>query len=369
MLSGGKQKTKNKSKFVMLGVFISLTAIILASCAHNSKKADDAKNNKGSFEQVRAYSLIPAAKPTFARARKIIAEKTARLTMKSLKTTSKSAKTLAYLSPSERAYKKVGRASWYGEAFNGRLTANGEVYDMHNLTAAHPTMPLPSYARVTNLENGSSLIVRVNDRGPFIAGRIIDLSKQAATMLDYKDDGLADVKIEYIGRAPLEGNDREFLMASYKPKYITVDTLLAMAGMNLSYSYDNHLGTSSNFTKNKAISNQMKPRESVPELPDVGPTPAFKPETSQLLAFADEATQTSKQRVFDSVLRADATKAGRDEISHPNSRYFDGEEKTADIEPATTTDYAISQTKSAERALQLAWAAGVSQAFSIGSAQ
>lgn len=113
-------------------------------------------------------------------------------------------------------YKKTGRASWYGDAFHGRLTANGEIYDMHHLTAAHPTMPLPSYAKVTNLANGSSLIVRVNDRGPFSNDRIIDLSKQAADMLDYTHHGTAEVKVEYIGRAPLDGQDDQFLMASYR---------------------------------------------------------------------------------------------------------------------------------------------------------
>ena len=113
-------------------------------------------------------------------------------------------------------YKKTGRASWYGDAFHGRLTANGEIYDMHHLTAAHPTMPLPSYAKVTNLANGSSLIVRVNDRGPYSNGRIIDLSKQAADMLDYTHHGTADVKVEYVGRAPLDGKDDQFLMASYR---------------------------------------------------------------------------------------------------------------------------------------------------------
>ena len=102
-------------------------------------------------------------------------------------------------------YKAVGLASWYGSAFHGRLTANGEVYDMTHLTAAHPTMPLPSYARVTNLKNGSSVMVRVNDRGPFAHSRVIDLSKRAAELLDYQHTGLAKVKVEYVGRAPLDG--------------------------------------------------------------------------------------------------------------------------------------------------------------------
>lgn len=122
-----------------------------------------------------------------------------------------------YYPKEDRQYRKVGGASWYGDAFHGRLTANGEVYDMTHLTAAHPTMPLPSYARVTNLKNGSSVIVRVNDRGPFARGRIIDLSKRAAEMLDYTHAGTAKVKVEYVGRAPLDGRDDEYLMASYRP--------------------------------------------------------------------------------------------------------------------------------------------------------
>ena len=79
-----------------------------------------------------------------------------------------------YYPKEDKNYKKVGAASWYGDAFHGRLTANGEIYDMTHLTAAHPTMPLPSYARVTNIENGSSVIVRVNDRGPYSHNRLID---------------------------------------------------------------------------------------------------------------------------------------------------------------------------------------------------
>ncbi|WP_436117921.1 septal ring lytic transglycosylase RlpA family protein [Phyllobacterium sp. LjRoot231] len=121
-----------------------------------------------------------------------------------------------YYPKEEPGYVRKGRASWYGSAFHGRLTANGEVYDTNQLSAAHPTMPLPSYARVTNLTNGSSVIVRVNDRGPYHSDRLIDLSQRAAQLLDYHDTGTADVKVEYVGRAPLEGRDDNFLMASYR---------------------------------------------------------------------------------------------------------------------------------------------------------
>ena len=113
-------------------------------------------------------------------------------------------------------YVAQGTASWYGDAFHGRLTANGEIYDMNNLTAAHPTMPLPSYARVTNIKNGKSVIVRVNDRGPYASNRLVDLSRRAAQALDYTRSGTAQVKLEYIGRAPVHGQDDDYLLASYR---------------------------------------------------------------------------------------------------------------------------------------------------------
>jgi rare lipoprotein A len=113
-------------------------------------------------------------------------------------------------------YSKTGLASWYGEAFHGRLTANGEIYDVNGLTAAHPTLPLPSYARVTNLQNGRSMIVRVNDRGPFAKDRIIDLSSRVADMLDVKNEGTARVKVDYVGPARMDGMDERKLLASYQ---------------------------------------------------------------------------------------------------------------------------------------------------------
>ena len=96
-------------------------------------------------------------------------------------------------------YDKTGIASWYGHPFHGRATANGERYDMNDVTAAHPTLPLPSRVRVTNLENGRQLVVRVNDRGPFIDGRLIDVSRRAAQLLGFYRQGLAEVRVEYLG--------------------------------------------------------------------------------------------------------------------------------------------------------------------------
>jgi rare lipoprotein A len=113
-------------------------------------------------------------------------------------------------------YRAEGLASWYGPDFHGRPTANGEIYDMHAITAAHPTLPIPSYARVTNLDNGRSIIVRVNDRGPYYGGRVADLSIGAAKALDFYSKGLARVRVEYVGRAPLEGTDDALLIATLR---------------------------------------------------------------------------------------------------------------------------------------------------------
>jgi rare lipoprotein A len=118
--------------------------------------------------------------------------------------------------PSERKVVQVGTASWYGEAFHGRLTANGEIYDRESFTAAHPTMPLPSYARVTNLRNNVSMIVRVNDRGPYASNRIMDVSSKVADALDIKRTGTGKVKVEYVGRASLAGSDDAKLYATLR---------------------------------------------------------------------------------------------------------------------------------------------------------
>ncbi len=121
-----------------------------------------------------------------------------------------------YYPEENRRYRREGIASWYGEDFHGRLTANGEVYDMEAISAAHPTMPMPSYARVTNLYNGRSLIVRVNDRGPYHADRVIDLSGKAAELLELRRAGTGRVRVEYVGPAALEGSDDRRLLATLR---------------------------------------------------------------------------------------------------------------------------------------------------------
>lgn len=121
-----------------------------------------------------------------------------------------------YVPRHEPDYEEAGLASWYGDDFHGKKTANGEIYDMHALTAAHRTLPLPSIVRVENVKNGKSVLVRVNDRGPFMKGRIIDVSAKVAKLLDFADHGIAPVRVKYVGPAPLDGDDtqeREHLAA------------------------------------------------------------------------------------------------------------------------------------------------------------
>lgn len=232
-----------------------------------------------------------------------------------------------YYPKEDRRYAKVGLASWYGDAFHGRLTANGEVYDMTHLTAAHPTMPLPSYARVTNVETGSSVIVRVNDRGPYHEGRIIDVSQRAAEMLDYAKVGTAKVKVEYVGRAPLDGNDDQYLMASYHPGNRRPDpsdglptgVMVAMAGPSPSMAVSDAQpavpfpGELTNSGKAFAAQPALSDQPSMPDqpaasaqgasdvvLPDFGPIVPERPEISlppnspfamASLSYADERVE------------------------------------------------------------------------------
>lgn len=106
----------------------------------------------------------------------------------------------SYTPKEDYDYVETGIASWYGDDFHNKRTANGETYDMRAVTAAHRTLPLPSIVRVTNLENGKSIIARVNDRGPYVKNRIIDLSEKGAELLGYKNKGTARVKVEILER-------------------------------------------------------------------------------------------------------------------------------------------------------------------------
>jgi rare lipoprotein A len=130
---------------------------------------------------------------------------------------------LWYVPAEQPNYDEIGLASWYGDAFDGRPTANGEIFDMHAVSAAHATLPMPCMVEVTNLENGRTMVVRLNDRGPYHPGRIIDLSKAGAEQLGFALKGTARVRVRYVGPAPLDGGDpaRRFAVAPRIQPFLT----------------------------------------------------------------------------------------------------------------------------------------------------
>jgi rare lipoprotein A len=127
-------------------------------------------------------------------------------------------------------YDKVGLASWYGRQFHGHATANGEIFDRHELTAAHPTLPLPSIVRVTNLANRRQVELRVNDRGPFVGDRLIDLSQEAARELGFERQGIARVRIQFVGLADAKGEPPQPLRHDAPPP-APATTLVAKASL------------------------------------------------------------------------------------------------------------------------------------------
>lgn len=125
-----------------------------------------------------------------------------------------------YYPREDKTYNKTGKASWYGDEFHGRKTANGEIFDMHAFSGAHKTLPLPSLVKVTNLANGKTIIVRVNDRGPYHGGRIIDMSRAAADALDFRNKGVTKVRVEYYGKASEhpDGDNKKIAALGGKPQ-------------------------------------------------------------------------------------------------------------------------------------------------------
>ncbi|MGI9481995.1 MAG: septal ring lytic transglycosylase RlpA family protein [Hyphomicrobiales bacterium] len=133
------------------------------------------------------------------------------------------------------SYDRSGTASWYGPKFHRRMTSNGEWFDMNDLTAAHTTLPLPSYVKVTNVENGKQAVLRVNDRGPFAHDRLIDLSRRSAEILGVKGKGTAQVRVVYLGKAPLDHDGTH--LAAMNKKYLSSGNYTRVASaMNYSRS-------------------------------------------------------------------------------------------------------------------------------------
>jgi rare lipoprotein A len=129
--------------------------------------------------------------------------------------------------PSSAGYQERGVASWYGNKFHGRLTSNREVYDMYEMTAAHKTLPLPTYVRVRNLRNNKSIVVRVNDRGPFVHNRIIDLSYAAALKLDMIQDGTSLVEVTAFNFEEAEGDRPTSVAKEPRPSLVSIPSVQA----------------------------------------------------------------------------------------------------------------------------------------------
>lgn len=170
------------------------------------------------------------------------------------------------------SYRKRGVASWYGRRYHGQKTASGEVYDMYTMTAAHPTLPLPSYARVTNIQSGKSVIVRINDRGPFHSDRLIDLSYTAAHKLGVLDGGSAWVEVESI----LPNTESIARITPAPADALVPGTVLEKASPQLSFV------------------TERRNSEAKPDLPGANPVPAYvevsASDTSSPTAIANDAS-------------------------------------------------------------------------------
>jgi rare lipoprotein A len=175
---------KQISRLVVLGA----ASLILANCT-----TDDTVASRANRRHAATSALVNATGEIAPKTDSIVRKRTVKVVREHAVEKVIAEKTANYTA--------VGVASWYGGDFHGRRTANGETFDMNSFSAAHPSLPLPSNVRITNLGNQRSVVVRVNDRGPFVDGRVIDVSAKTAKELGFYDDGLSKVKVEYVGRA------------------------------------------------------------------------------------------------------------------------------------------------------------------------
>lgn len=268
---------------------VSLMCAFAASCASTKEAPTQKKRRSKEYFSETEYGV--KASPRVAYGRNVPKGGGRDLTGKPYKVKGK-----WYVPKEDKKYNKTGLASWYGSAFHGRLTANGEVYDQYHLSAAHPTFPLPSYARVTNLENGDSIIVRVNDRGPYHPGRIIDLSNKAAEMLEVQNKGTVKVRVQYVSRARMDGRDMPFLMASFtrkgdrmkrfNPGQIATGVMVASADKKFTVPRDTQDGDAVEFTPSATalqsttaseVTTSFELMQDFVQLPEIGPVPRERP--------------------------------------------------------------------------------------------
>jgi rare lipoprotein A len=197
-----------------------------------------------------------------------------------------------YVPREQPRYDEVGTASWYGDAFHLKATASGELFDMNAVSAAHTTLPLPSIVEVTNLDNGRRLKVRVNDRGPFVGDRIIDLSREAARELGYERQGLARVRVRYVGAAPLLGPDAGVRVARATPPR-TAPLQLARAAPSPGWTPAPARPASASYSEQVAFTSAPAPAAAAPlqVLPTMAAARSAPPAAAfriQAAAFTDE---------------------------------------------------------------------------------
>lgn len=179
-------------------LLLSLTAVVLAGCASSPPPVG---GGSAAAQPSGRYSIVQDRAPTRPldpdEIQEVIPEPVTRTLAGNYSPYVVNGRTYTVMD-SEEGYEETGLASWYGEKFHGHRTSNGEIYDMYQISAAHRSLPIPSYVRVTNLDNDRSVIVRVNDRGPFHSERVIDLSYAAAWKLGFADRGTARVHLESV---------------------------------------------------------------------------------------------------------------------------------------------------------------------------
>ena len=180
-------------------------------------------------------------------------------------------KGLWYYPHEQPDYNVVGIASWYGEAFHNRQTSDGESFDMYSLSAAHKTLPLPSLVEVTNLENGRQMTLRVNDRGPFVSDRIIDLSRAAAERLGYLEKGVTNVRVRYIGPASAAWGPRQQI-AIGKPAPVMASSLSESTAQRFAVRGTDRLAQTESYRiQAGAFSDLKNAQHCVEQLASVGP--------------------------------------------------------------------------------------------------
>lgn len=212
-----------RPSILSLSIGATAVATLLAGCSAHERAQTAATTTPAAPQQVALTTtvdtqapgaVVPAGTTTAATATVATAPATSAAATKPA--TARTAGAQPAGSATKVGRSGAGLASWYGGRFHGRSTANGERFDKSAFTAAHRSFPLPSYVRVTNVTNGRSMVVRVNDRGPFHGNRVIDVSHRAADVLGFTRSGVGNVKLDYLGPAPESGSDDRKLLASYQ---------------------------------------------------------------------------------------------------------------------------------------------------------